>query len=86
MSRQRTSKQKGTGSLSGTSTSAMPKEEVGPLAGGGSLSIMRRMAGLMRPLAATEGKAIGCGSLGHLCSVGCVMAATAALIGLSGLT
>lgn len=86
MSRQRTSKQKGTGSLSGTSTSAMPKEEVGPLAGGGSLSIMRRMAGLMRPLAATEGKAIGCGSLGHLCSVWCVMAATAALIGLSGLT
>ena len=86
MSRQRTSKQKGTGSLSGTSTSAMPKEEVGPLAGGGSLSIMRRMAGLMRPLAATEGKAIGCGSLGHLCSVWCVMAATTALIGLSGLT
>lgn len=86
MSRERTSKQKGTGSLSGTSTSAMPKEEVGPLAGGGSLSIMRRMAGLMRPLAATEGKAIGCGSLGHLCSVWCVMAATAALIGLSGLT
>lgn len=57
---------------------------MGPLAQGSSLYIMRRMAALMRPLAATEARAIGCGSLGHLCTVWCIMASTAALIGLSG--
>ena len=59
-------------------------EGAGPLAEGSSLAIMRRMAGLMRPLAGTEARAIGCGSLGHLCTVWCIMASTAALIGLSG--
>jgi len=35
----------------------------------GNLTMMRRMARLMKPLAGTEGKAILCGSLGHLFAV-----------------
>ena len=48
----------------------------------GNLTMMRRMARLMKPLAGTEGKAILCGSLGHLFAVWSMMAAAAALIGL----
>ena len=48
----------------------------------GNLAMMRRMARLMKPLAGTEGKAILCGSLGHLFAVWSMMAAAAALIGL----
>ena len=48
----------------------------------GNLMMMRRMARLMKPLAGTEGKAILCGSLGHLFAVWSMMAAAAALIGL----
>ncbi|QYN59681.1 ABC transporter ATP-binding protein [Bifidobacterium asteroides] len=48
----------------------------------GNLVMMRRMARLMKPLAGTEGKAILCGSLGHLFAVWSMMAAAAALIGL----
>ena len=47
-----------------------------------NLTMMRRMARLMKPLAGTEGKAILCGSLGHLFAVWSMMAAAAALIGL----
>ena len=47
-----------------------------------NLTMMRRMARLMQPLAGTEGKAILCGSLGHLFAVWSMMAAAAALIGL----
>ena len=47
-----------------------------------NLAMMRRMARLMKPLAGTEGKAILCGSLGHLFAVWSMMAAAAALIGL----
>ncbi|KJY52355.1 amino acid ABC transporter ATP-binding/permease protein [Bifidobacterium mellis] len=47
-----------------------------------NLMMMRRMAQLMKPLAGTEGKAILCGSLGHLFAVWSMMAAAAALIGL----
>lgn len=57
---------------------------MGPLAQGSNFYIMRRMADLMRPLVPTETRAIGYGSLGHLCTVWCIMASTAALIGLSG--
>ena len=48
----------------------------------GNLTMMRRMARLMKPLAGTEGKAILCGGLGHLFAVWSMMAAAAALIGL----
>ena len=48
----------------------------------GNMAMMRRMARLMKPLAGTEGKAILCGSLGHLFAVWSMMAAAAALIGL----
>ena len=48
----------------------------------GNLAMMRRMARLMKPLAGTEGKAILCGSLGHLFAVWSMMAAAAALVGL----
>ena len=48
----------------------------------GNLTMMRRMARLMKPLAGTEGKAILCGSLGHLFAVWSMMATAAALIGL----
>ena len=47
-----------------------------------NLAMMRRMARLMKPLVGTEGKAILCGSLGHLFAVWSMMAAAAALIGL----
>ncbi|WP_445338197.1 amino acid ABC transporter ATP-binding/permease protein [Bifidobacterium sp. ESL0822] len=47
-----------------------------------NLTMMRRMARLMKPLAGTEGKAILYGSLGHLFAVWSMMAAAAALIGL----
>ena len=47
-----------------------------------NLMMMRRMAQLMKPLAGTEGKAILCGSLGHLFAVWSMMAAAATLIGL----
>ena len=49
----------------------------------GNPGMMRRMAGLMKPLAVTEAKAIICGSLGHLFSVWSMMAAAAALLGLA---
>ncbi|WP_445343636.1 amino acid ABC transporter ATP-binding/permease protein [Bifidobacterium sp. ESL0819] len=48
----------------------------------GNLAMMRRMARLMKPLTSTEGKAILCGSLGHLFAVWSMMTAAAALIGL----
>lgn len=67
-----------------TTVRASEDTDAGSLAQGSSLAIMRRMASLMRPLAGTEARAIGCGSLGHLCTVWCIMASTAALIGLSG--
>ena len=67
-----------------TTVHASEDTDAGSLAQGSSLAIMRRMASLMRPLAGTEARAIGCGSLGHLCTVWCIMASTAALIGLSG--
>ena len=47
-----------------------------------NLTMMRRMARLMKPLTGTEGKAILCGSLGHLFAVWSMMTAAAALIGL----
>ena len=47
-----------------------------------NLTMMRRMARLMKPLAGTEGKAILYGILGHLFAVWSMMAAAAALIGL----
>lgn len=67
-----------------TTVRASEGTDAGSLAQGSSLAIMRRMASLMRPLVGTEARAIGCGSLGHLCTVWCIMASTAALIGLSG--
>ena len=48
----------------------------------GNLTMMRRMARLMKPLAGTESKAILCGSLGHLFAVWSMMATAAALVGL----
>lgn len=45
------------------------------------MSILRRMAHLMRQSLPVEIKAIVCGSLGHLCSIGAVMLAAAAIIG-----